>query len=137
MHTVMKMMTAVIGIAAVAVATAQTVPDTQSPTMQDCDQNQQAMNLCAEQRYARADAALNRTYSRNLKAQPDDAARQRLRDAQRAWISYRDKDCAVEAGPRETAGSIWPLQYYGCLERHTTRRTMELQQQACGIEGCR
>lgn len=139
MHTAITMKTtaAAIGIAAAALAMAQTAPDAQSPAMQDCGKNQQAMNLCAEQRYAKADAALNRTYRRNLKAQPDDAARQRLRDAQRAWISYRDKDCAVEAGPRETAGSIWPLQYYGCLERHTMRRTMELQQQACGIEGCR
>lgn len=137
MHIAMRMMAAVIGLATAAAVSAQTPADTQSQAMQDCDKNQQTMNLCAQQRYDKADAALNRTYNRNLKAQPDEAAQQRLREAQRAWISYRDKDCAVEAGPRETSGSIWPLQYYGCLERHTMRRTMELQQQACGIEGCR
>lgn len=141
----MRMMTGIIGIATAVMATAQTSADIQPQSQsqmqqlaaQDCDKNQQTMNLCAQQRYEKADAALNRTYNRNLKAQPDVAAQHRLRDAQRAWISYRDKDCAVEAGPRETSGSIWPLQYYGCLERHTMRRTMELQQQACGIEGCR
>lgn len=138
MHIVMRMMTVVIGLAAAAAVSAQTPAGTQqSQAMQDCDKNQRTMNLCAQQRYDKADAALNRTYNRSLKAQPDEAAQQRLREAQRAWISYRDKDCAVEAGPRETSGSIWPLQYYGCLERHTMRRTMELQQQACGIEGCR
>ena len=138
MHIAMRMMTVVIGLAAAAAVSAQTPAGTQqSQVMQDCDKNQQTMNLCAQQRYDKADAALNRTYNRNLKAQPDKAAQQRLREAQRAWISYRDKDCEVEAGPRETSGSIWPLQYYGCLERHTMRRTMELQQQACGIEGCR
>ena len=137
MQIAMRMMIAAIGLAAAAAVSAQTQAGTQSQAMQDCDRNQQTMNLCAQQRYDKADAALNRTYSRNLKAQPDEAAQQRLREAQRAWISYRDKDCAVEAGPRETSGSIWPLQYYGCLERHTMRRTMELQQQACGIEGCR
>ncbi|GGI55063.1 lysozyme inhibitor LprI family protein [Oxalicibacterium solurbis] len=138
MHIAMRMVTVVIGLAAAAAVSAQTPAGAQqSQAMQDCDKNQQTMNLCAQQRYDKADAALNRTYNRNLKAQPDEAAQQRLREAQRAWISYRDKDCAVEAGPRETSGSIWPLQYYGCLERHTMRRTMELQQQACGIEGCR
>lgn len=129
---------AVIGVAAtVTVALAQASAATPGLAAQNCDQNQQTMNACAQQRYAKADESLNRIYRRNMKQQSDTAAQQALREAQRAWIVYRDKDCAVEAGPRETSGSIWPLQYYGCMERHTVRRTEDLRQQACGMEGCR
>lgn len=129
---------AVIGVAAtVTVALAQASAATPVLAAQNCDQNQQTMNACAQQRYAKADESLNRIYRRNMKRQSDTAAQQALREAQRAWIVYRDKDCAVEAGPRETSGSIWPLQYYGCMERHTVRRTEDLRQQACGMEGCR
>lgn len=103
----------------------------------DCDSTQQAMNACAAQRYTQADDALNRAYRAARSAARDEAGQARLRAAQRAWIVFRDKDCLAQAGPRKEGGSIWPLQQYGCLERHTLRRTDDLRQQACGMEGCR
>ncbi len=105
--------------------------------LKNCDRDQQTMNLCARHRYDSADRALNQTYRNSIKAQPNAAARQRLRDAQRAWIVYRDKDCLAETGPREEGGSIWPLAYLSCREHHTSRRTEDLKRQACGMEGCR
>jgi hypothetical protein len=42
------------------------------------------------------DASLNATY-KSLMAKLDAAGQSRLRDAQRAWIAFRDKECAFRA----------------------------------------
>ena len=119
------------------VAQADTAPDAaMQQALQDCDRNQMTMNLCATHRHQQADQALNRQYSETLAKQADDASRQRLRAAQRAWIVFRDKDCLASNGPREESGSIWPLLQADCLARHTERRTEDLKLQACGMEGC-
>lgn len=103
--------------------------------LKDCDKNQLTMNMCASHRYTTADQKLNQQY-KQLVAQQDATGKQRLRDAQRAWISFRDKDCLANTGLREESGSIWPLLHYSCLERHTVRRNEDLKLQACGMEGC-
>ena len=41
------------------------------------------------------DAKLNATYQRVLKRMPDDAARDALKAAQRAWIAWRDAEMAL------------------------------------------
>jgi uncharacterized protein YecT (DUF1311 family) len=123
-------------LASVHFAHAQNDPSIDD-ALKNCDRDQQTMNICAGQRYSVADRALNRAYLDTFGKQPDADARKRLRDAQRAWIAFRDKDCLAQTGPRETSGSIWPLQHYACLEQHSLRRTQDLQQQACGMEGCR
>lgn len=105
--------------------------------VKNCDRDQQTMNFCARHRYDVADKTLNQVYRDSMAKLPDKAAQQRLRDAQRAWMVFRDKDCLAQTGPRETSGSIWPLQHFACMEQHTLRRTEDLQQQACGMEGCR
>lgn len=104
--------------------------------LQDCDKNQLTMNMCASHHYGIADQVLNQQYQRTMQMQQDAVARQRLRDAQRAWITFRDKDCLANIGPREVSGSIWPLLHYSCLERHSLRRVEDLKLQACGMQGC-
>ncbi len=105
-------------------------------SLKDCDKNQLAMNVCASYRFDLADQALNLQYKQNLTALKEQAAQTRLREAQRAWLIFRDKDCLAETGPREQSGSIWPLLHFTCLEKHTTRRTEDLKRQACGMQGC-
>jgi uncharacterized protein YecT (DUF1311 family) len=105
--------------------------------LKNCDRDQQTMNFCARHHYDVADKSLNQVYRNSMKNLQDKSAQQRLRDAQRAWIVFRDKDCLAQTGPRETSGSIWPLQHFACMEQHTARRTEDLRQQACGMEGCR
>lgn len=105
--------------------------------LKNCDRDQQTMNFCARHRYDVADQTLNQVYRDNMAKLQDADDRKRLRDAQRAWIVFRDKDCLAQTGPRETSGSIWPLEHFACMEQHTLRRTQDLQQQACGMEGCR
>lgn len=104
--------------------------------LKDCDKTQLAMNMCARHRYDLADQALNRQYRQNMKVLQETGDKQRLRDAQRAWLVFRDKDCLAETGPREESGSIWPLQHFSCLQKHTARRTEDLKTQTCGMEAC-
>lgn len=104
--------------------------------LKDCDRNQMTMNLCAGHRHEKADRELNRQYKQTMAKQSSDQAKKRLRDAQRAWILFRDKDCLAENGPRDQSGSIWPLLQSTCLAQHTERRTQDLARQACGMEGC-
>lgn len=90
---------------------------------------------CAERDYAHADAELNRVYKRaraTLRssggAVPADDRRPHivLRDAQRAWITFRDDACAAEAafvGAKESRR----LALTRCKERLTTRRVLDLR----------
>lgn len=118
-----------------AFASAHT-PSPLQESLKDCDKNQLAMNVCASHRFELADKALNQQYKQNLSGLKEAGAQTRLREAQRAWITFRDKDCLAATGPREESGSIWPLLHFSCLEKHTTRRVEDLKIQACGMESC-
>lgn len=103
----------------------------------DCENafTQHAMNRCAHQSYLQADHALNDAYQQAVSAaqamdeylaEGDIAAETLLRDAQRAWITYRDKACEVES-LLFRGGSMQPLIYSTCLERETQSRTEALR----------
>lgn len=96
---------------------------------------QQGMNYCAHQDYLAADAELNRVYKqvRAKVADLDYGARRNgkseteaLRDAQRAWIAYRDLACDG-AGLVARGGSLEPLLVATCLEDLTIRRSKDLE----------
>ncbi len=96
---------------------------------EDCGaaQTQTAMNECANDAYVKADAALNAAYAQiaaRLRTEP--AVAQRLVTAQKAWIAFRDGECAFEASVTE-GGSIHPFIVSQCLEGVTRRRTEELR----------
>lgn len=103
----------------------------------DCTnpQTQMEMNLCAQQGFKAADEDLNYTYALSMDYMkrldeylPDDlvGAADALRDAERAWIQYRDNNCRAE-GFAARGGSMEPLLVYSCLERLTRNRTEELR----------
>ena len=96
----------------------------------DCGKftTQMDLNKCAEDNLQSADRALNKIYQALAAQQDDPASKQRLRQAQRAWIAYRDRECAFEVGPQETGGTIWPTENSGCLEQITATRIRELTQ---------
>jgi uncharacterized protein YecT (DUF1311 family) len=93
-----------------------------------CDnaQDQNTMNRCAEDDYARADAELNRVYKQVMNGL-DTQSEQLLKAAQRDWIAFRDDECKYENVQNE-GGSIYPLVYNGCLTTLTKARTKQLQQ---------
>jgi len=90
------------------------------------DGNQQEMNACAVRDYRAADVALNLKYQAVMSALPA-GERMALRKEQRAWLQRRDPECKAEAKPSE-GGSMWPLEYFGCMRAATERRTKELDQ---------
>lgn len=104
--------------------------------------NQMEMTYCAEQGWRQADADLNAVYKEAMAAMketdshlPDDmkGAAAALRDAQRAWIPYRDKACEAY-GFQARGGSMEPMLIYGCLATMTRQRVEELRDLASGLE---
>lgn len=104
---------------------------------QDCanPQTQLEINECAALFYKLADEDLNLAYglARDMARQIDsdspagqDSAVTLLRDAQRAWISYRDLACSAES-MLAAGGSMQPALRFGCLERMTRTRTEDLR----------
>jgi uncharacterized protein YecT (DUF1311 family) len=93
---------------------------------------QGAANACAARELAAVDARLNASYNQvvgRLKAEP--AARAALLESQRAWIRFRDAECAfatVNGG-----GSVLPFLDARCRARLTEDRLRQLRDYlACG-----
>lgn len=91
--------------------------------------NQAAANVCASDKFKQADAALNRAYQQ-LMARLAPGKQPYARDAQRAWLMFRDKECTSRTGggPNQQ-GTIWPMLYMECQTALTLQRTQDLQQQ--------
>ena len=105
----------------------------------DCDNamTQHDMNACAAELYAASDERLNRVY-RVLIAKLDADEVAKLRQAQRAWITYRDTQCRYATRTNE-GGSIYPLVWAGCLTEQTEARTKQLEAHLACVEnrsGC-
>ena len=92
------------------------------------------LNFCAEAEFRSADADLNVAYKaarermRQIDAQlaaPQRGAEIALRDAQRAWVTFRDQACLAEAYVF-AGGSAQPMVYSGCLGRITAQRAADL-----------
>jgi len=90
------------------------------------DQTQQGLDKCAGMAYAKADAALNSAYKEIIRRLKDDAATTKLLvTAQKAWIAYRDAECAFSSSA-SAGGTIYPMVVSICLEAVTTERTKAL-----------
>jgi len=98
------------------------------------------MTFCAQQDFLAADTDLNRVYkdarATMIRIDSDLPASQRgaeiaLRDAQRAWITFRDQACLAEAYSWH-GGSGEPMIYASCQENLTRRRVEDLIELAQG-----
>ena len=90
--------------------------------------NQQELNACAVRDYQAADSDLNKKY-KTVMAGLSPQVQERLRVEQRRWVKQRDPGCKAEVKNSE-GGSIWPLEYFGCLQGATLKRTEELSRYA-------
>jgi len=70
------------------------------------------------------DAALNAAY-RTLTADMTPEQKAGLQKAQRAWIAFRDADCAARYSP--DWGTMSTIDANFCMLRRTTERTIELE----------
>lgn len=87
--------------------------------------NTAEMQQCAAEQYQAADEKLNQIYQLAL-SQLDGEAEQRLKEAQRSWIDFRDRTCSFEASSA-SGGTLEGLLYTGCLTEQTEKRTTELK----------
>jgi uncharacterized protein YecT (DUF1311 family) len=95
----------------------------------DCDNGAPMLeiNQCAGLKSAEADTEMNGLYKEKMAAAKSPESKKRLREGQRAWLTFRDKACLYEAGVEKESGSSWPFHYFGCLEFYTRRRIQDLQ----------
>jgi uncharacterized protein YecT (DUF1311 family) len=98
-------------------------------TAKDCAslQTQTDLTLCAAKYFEEADARLNETFNR-LSAKLGAEERPKLIEAQRAWIKYRDAQCAFET-QLTTGGSIHPMEVAQCAAALTKEQTRKLERQ--------
>ena len=102
-------------------------------------QYQVEMNRCARLDFEAADAELNRVWARAIAAaregdrhldrefdtRPTEEAT--LREAQRAWIVFRDSHCTVEGYREARGGSMETMVYEGCRAQLTRDRIAQLE----------
>jgi uncharacterized protein YecT (DUF1311 family) len=88
-------------------------------------QTQAEMNAEARSDFARADADLNKTYQTVLAKLPI-AEKQKLKEAQRAWVASRDGE-AARAAKKADGGSMTPTIRYETMTDLTRKRITELK----------
>ena len=107
----------------VSIAFAQVQP-TRAVDCSDAS-SQKEMTDCAKQNYARNDAELNTNYARLKLRLTDDVEReQKMVAAQRAWLAYRDAECAFSSSGVE-GGSFYGVVHANCLNQLTQARNRD------------
>ena len=82
---------------------------------------------CAHREFQAADAELNKAYGR-LAGILDAEEKGLLKEAELAWLKYRDSNCAFESS-QYAGGTMRPMIESFCLARVTRARTAELKEQ--------
>jgi uncharacterized protein YecT (DUF1311 family) len=81
---------------------------------------------CGEAEIAFQDARLNRAYKADMADLADSPnGKAALLKAQRAWIAFRDADCATVRAL--SGGTIAPIYVQNCYLQHTARRAQALE----------
>ncbi|HVZ42519.1 MAG TPA: lysozyme inhibitor LprI family protein [Ramlibacter sp.] len=88
-------------------------------------ESQIAMNTCAARDYEREDARLNKAY-RDVIAKLEPAKREKLREVQRLWLSYRDLNCDFQTDDY-VGGTMYSLVHSICLTEMSKQRTKDLK----------
>ncbi len=111
----------------------------------DCENamTQMEMTYCAEQDFAEADEQLNAQYKVTRQAMKDwdadatdglGSAADALLGSQRAWLAFRDAQCAFH-GYQARGGTMEPMLIYGCQAELTRQRTQQLKEQTDLMSG--
>lgn len=96
-------------------------------------QSQSALDASAADAARRADQALNAQYTATMN-QLSSGSRTLLRNAQRSWIPFRDRQCDFESSAVR-GGSAYPMVRSQCIARLSEQRTHELRRLAQCPEG--
>lgn len=83
---------------------------------------------CTGAEEARWDDRLNEAYKAVMDSDRfSDNSKSELRDAQRAWIAYREKVCQADGDLLAEGGTAATLIAAGCALSMTAQRTLELE----------
>ncbi|MDR3352067.1 MAG: lysozyme inhibitor LprI family protein [Zoogloeaceae bacterium] len=98
----------------------------------DCGnaQTQLEMNECAVKEYEEVDKDLNAIYA-SFRTSLDSEHKNALKEAQNAWIKFRDLSCALET-LGSIGGSIYQMELNICLAEKTRARINEIKK----LSGC-
>lgn len=97
------------------------------PAADPCDGYTRAdLESCAAKDYEEADAALNKAYKEAMARLDASEQKEKLKEAQRAWIKFRDLHCECEYLSWD-GGSIAGLARINCLTSLTNERTGHLK----------
>ena len=89
------------------------------------------MNMCAGREFEKTDKVMNQRYAQLMKRlDPEDQIK--LRQAQKAWISYRQRICEFEASG---LGTVRSTIFAGCLTFITEHQIKYLEGQLSCEEG--
>lgn len=83
------------------------------------------MRECINKELVRQDERLNQAY-RKYSNSLSSSVRNSLKEAQRAWIHFRNKEC-IWAGASEGGGTLGPVIVDNCHLELTTRRASEFE----------
>jgi uncharacterized protein YecT (DUF1311 family) len=100
-----------------------------SANAEDCQNalSQREMNNCANEAYEKSDTELNALYKQVTSRLKGDAKQASLLvAAQRAWIAFRDAECAFVSSPT-TGGSVNSMVQANCRDRVTSARVNDLK----------
>ena len=107
----------------------------------DTAQTQTELNDCAGNDLVKADKDLNITYQRILKKYAKDALFvKRLKEAQRAWLAFRDAQIQMKFPTSSAAestvqyGTVYPMCSASYKAELTEQRTKQLREWLTGIE---
>lgn len=90
------------------------------------------LNNCTSKNLDYEDSKLNSTY-KTLRGMLDRTEKDSLKQAQLAWIDFRDKSCNFTS--REVVGgSMHTMIYTSCLTNYTYQRRIELQKEIYNIQ---
>jgi uncharacterized protein YecT (DUF1311 family) len=91
------------------------------------DQTQMGLDACAGAARDKADTALNGVYKQIVGRLADDRGKtMRLIEAEKAWIAFRDAECAFANSDTE-GGSIHSMEVTLCEEKLTNIRARQLR----------
>lgn len=98
----------------------------------DAARTQFDLNRCAAREFEQSDAELNRVYRRLLDENKEDKLFvQKLTEAERAWVAFRDAQLDALYPPVENMqmnyGSVFPMCYGRAKAKLTRERTAQLR----------
>ncbi|MEW7107574.1 lysozyme inhibitor LprI family protein [Acinetobacter baumannii] len=85
----------------------------------------QHTSTCSSNVLNSANQKINSVYANYMK-ELNPTEKLQLKEAQRAWIQYKEKDCQFQSSP-VLKGSLYPFVHNACLVEKTENRIKELQ----------